>query len=198
MGRQRLSFVFAAVGLMGTVVAGCGSDDEPSATSSTVAVTSSTSAGATTTAAGGATTTPVAGATTTAAAGAGQASTTVAGAATSTTAAGRVVTSPDASVKNGDSGSGVEQIQRALNAYGYKLGVDGKFGNVTETAVRDFQKKNGLGVDGIVGPKTWAKLQTPPSGTATTAAGATSTTAAGATTTTSGSATTAPSTTAGP
>jgi peptidoglycan hydrolase-like protein with peptidoglycan-binding domain len=52
----------------------------------------------------------------------------------------------------------VEQIQTALKAAGYKLPADGIFGAVTDNAVRDYQKKNGLAVDGVVGPKTWAKL----------------------------------------
>ena len=100
---------------------------------------------------------------------------------TATTVKGRVVTSPSDNVKLGDSGKGVEQIQTALKSAGYKVTVDGAFGPQTDTAVRAFQKKNGLSVDGVVGPKTWAKLSgTSTSGsTATTAAAATSTTAQG-------------------
>ena len=55
--------------------------------------------------------------------------------------------------KKGDQGEVIRQIQ-------VKLGVDpvGKFGPKTEEAVKEFQKKNGLTADGIVGPVTLAKL----------------------------------------
>ena len=36
--------------------------------------------------------------------------------------------------------------------------MDGKFGSKTQSAVRDYQKKNGLSVDGIVGSNTWGSL----------------------------------------
>lgn len=46
-----------------------------------------------------------------------------------------------------------------LGAYGpEKNGVDGSYGNKTVLAVKSFQKKMGLKVDGICGPKTWAAL----------------------------------------
>ena len=40
----------------------------------------------------------------------------------------------------------------------FRLAVDGDFGNKTLEAVKDYQKVNGLVVDGIVGVKTWEKL----------------------------------------
>lgn len=40
----------------------------------------------------------------------------------------------------------------------YKANVDGEFGELTEKAVRDFQRAKGLKVDGIVGPQTWTPL----------------------------------------
>lgn len=93
---------------------------------------------------------------------------------TTTTTPPRVVDKPSDNVRLGDSGKGVEQIQTALNAKGFKVVVDGKFGPATDQAVRAFQKKNGLKQDGIVGPITWAKLQS--TSTTPTSVSATSTT----------------------
>lgn len=62
-------------------------------------------------------------------------------------------------IKKGSKGSAVNTLQTKLNSIGnYGLVVDGDFGAKTENAVKDFQKKNGLTVDGIVGGKTWSKL----------------------------------------
>ena len=65
-------------------------------------------------------------------------------------------------VKYGSSGSDVYELQRKLNKKGYNLSVDGKFGAKTQSAVRDYQKKNGLAVDGIVGKNTWSSLNKTP------------------------------------
>lgn len=62
------------------------------------------------------------------------------------------------SVHRGDTGSVVRKLQIALNKLGYGLEVDGAFGAKTEKAVRAYQKKAHLLVDGIVGPQTWAAL----------------------------------------
>ncbi|MCX7661352.1 MAG: peptidoglycan-binding protein, partial [Candidatus Omnitrophica bacterium] len=52
------------------------------------------------------------------------------------------------------------QIQYALKKAGfYKGKIDGKIGPQTRQAIREFQKANNLKVDGIVGEKTWQKLQ---------------------------------------
>jgi peptidoglycan hydrolase-like protein with peptidoglycan-binding domain len=52
---------------------------------------------------------------------------------------------------------GVRSVQRALHHRGYDLGapgVDGRFGPLTTAAVRRFQARAGLDVDGIVGTDT--------------------------------------------
>lgn len=51
--------------------------------------------------------------------------------------------------ERGDSGSTVREIQTLLKDWGYYEGsVDGIYGSATEAAVRLFQEKNGLTVDG--------------------------------------------------
>jgi len=52
----------------------------------------------------------------------------------------------------------VAYLQELLGACGYQLRTDGDFGWITESAVRDFQRRNGLRVDGTVGDRTWALL----------------------------------------
>ena len=62
-------------------------------------------------------------------------------------------------LRTGSRGDAVRKLQEMLNAKGYTCGnVDGIFGSKTYAAVLEFQKANSLGVDGIVGPLTWAKL----------------------------------------
>lgn len=53
----------------------------------------------------------------------------------------------------------VKTLQTKLNVFGYGLAVDGCWGPLTQAAVLDFQRKQKIDVDGIVGPITWARLQ---------------------------------------
>ena len=64
----------------------------------------------------------------------------------------------DSIIKNGSKGESVKWLQYELNKRGYKLSVDGDFGAKTEAAVKDFQSKNKLVVDGIVGKNTIRSL----------------------------------------
>ncbi len=49
-------------------------------------------------------------------------------------------------------------LQSLLIKEGYDISADGAFGPMTEAAVKDFQQKSKLVVDGIVGQKTWRTL----------------------------------------
>jgi peptidoglycan hydrolase-like protein with peptidoglycan-binding domain/GH24 family phage-related lysozyme (muramidase) len=60
-------------------------------------------------------------------------------------------------------GPDVQQAQAALVRWGARLVPDGVFGPATRQAVEQFQRSRGLAVDGIIGPQTWALLQSPPS-----------------------------------
>lgn len=64
-----------------------------------------------------------------------------------------------AAYKKGSAGSVVTQIQQKLSQWGYYSGtVDGVYGSQTEKAVRQFQRKNGLTVDGVAGKQTLAAM----------------------------------------
>ncbi|MBQ4265826.1 MAG: peptidoglycan-binding protein [Clostridia bacterium] len=57
--------------------------------------------------------------------------------------------------RNGDTGSMILWLQEALDDLGYYDGSKtGHFGNLTEEAVKDFQKDHNLTADGVAGPKT--------------------------------------------
>ena len=66
-----------------------------------------------------------------------------------------------ATIGPGSTGDDVKRLQRVLarqllwNPFGP---ITGMFDASVETSVKDFQQSNGLAVDGIVGPATWAKL----------------------------------------
>lgn len=64
-----------------------------------------------------------------------------------------------ASIQQGSTGETVRQIQTKLKQWGYYTGsVDGIYGSATVKAVRYFQQKNGLTVDGKCGSQTLAAL----------------------------------------
>ena len=64
-------------------------------------------------------------------------------------------TSVEALSKYGSTGSEVRTIQEKLKRWGYYSGnVDGIYGSQTVAAVKKFQQKNGLQVDGIAGTQT--------------------------------------------
>jgi hypothetical protein len=76
-----------------------------------------------------------------------------------------VVTAGRPTIAKGATGQAVRDLQAKLlksyPAYRHAHGtlvVDGDFGKITDAWVREFQSRSGLAVDGIVGPKTWAKL----------------------------------------
>ena len=59
----------------------------------------------------------------------------------------------------GDSGSAVKKVQQRLKKLGYYTGsADGDYGGGTKTAVKNFQKRNGLKATGTVNQKTLSKL----------------------------------------
>ena len=53
----------------------------------------------------------------------------------------------------------VSFLQTALNSVGYSLQIDGRYGPMTTAAVKDFQRRNGLKVDGIAGAATMGVLR---------------------------------------
>ena len=61
-------------------------------------------------------------------------------------------------VRRGAEGNITWLIQSMLICYSFNINADGIFGPATERAVRDFQSRNGLSVDGIVGKNTFNKL----------------------------------------
>lgn len=74
--------------------------------------------------------------------------------------------SASSNLKKGSTGKQVGYLQKDLNYLGFKgkngksLTVDGEFGTNTDYALRAFQKKYGLSVDGIYGSKSKAKMKT--------------------------------------
>lgn len=65
---------------------------------------------------------------------------------------------PGKAFRVGNQGQSVIDIQRRLTTLGWPLTDDGKFGNLTKSAVVSFQRTKGLVDDGVVGRNTWAEL----------------------------------------
>ena len=61
-------------------------------------------------------------------------------------------------LRKGDTGAAIKLLQHRLNILGNQLTEDGIWGVQTDSAVRNYQYKASLTVDGIVGPKTQAAL----------------------------------------
>ena len=75
---------------------------------------------------------------------------------------GTVPTTDKPTLRKGASGEYVTLLQTMLIQRGYSCGAkgaDGKFGNATLEAVKQFQKDNNLSVDGVVGRNTWTALE---------------------------------------
>ena len=100
---------------------------------------------------------------------------------------------PTEIIRPESTGERVVQLQTALVALGYPIASDGTYGPRTEAAVRDYQSRNGLEVDGIAGPQTQASLGIGPSGQPS--GGSSTTTPETAAPTTAPPATTTPTTT---
>lgn len=65
---------------------------------------------------------------------------------------------PWRTASSGAVSSAVKGLQYLLRAHGHAIAADGSFGPATQAAVTAFQTAEGVPVDGIVGPITWAKL----------------------------------------
>jgi len=60
--------------------------------------------------------------------------------------------------KGSRSAADVVMFQEMLELAGYRIRVDGVFGDETDRSVREYQQANGLVADGVVGDQTWLKL----------------------------------------
>lgn len=62
-------------------------------------------------------------------------------------------------LRRGSTGNPVRRAQKRITLGGWDVGgVDGIFGAATEAGVKTFQGAQHIGVDGIVGPRTWDKI----------------------------------------
>lgn len=80
----------------------------------------------------------------------------------SDTSTGITIPSGTPVLRKGDTGTRVRQLQRALIKSGEKLPKyqdDGSFGTETQNALKSFQRKAGIAVDGVYGPKSATALR---------------------------------------
>lgn len=56
-------------------------------------------------------------------------------------------------------GPDVVELQELLKVHGFTLKVDGDFGSRTEEALKRYQRKFSLRIDGVAGPETWFALK---------------------------------------
>lgn len=68
------------------------------------------------------------------------------------------VTFAESTLRMGDQGSEVAEIQGRLAMLGYDVVADGDFGPATVDAIKDFQTINGMKADGLIGPATFMAL----------------------------------------
>ena len=61
-------------------------------------------------------------------------------------------------LRKGSHNDAVSGLQQQLNAQGLDIAIDGDFGDETDGAVREFQRKHRLTVDGEVALETWSAL----------------------------------------
>ena len=71
---------------------------------------------------------------------------------------GTTVPAGSSVLKKGSTGEAVKDLQQKLVVLGWSLDTDGDFGNLTLAAVKEFQAKYDLEVDGIVGSQTMKAL----------------------------------------
>jgi hypothetical protein len=72
---------------------------------------------------------------------------------------GALKKTPMPQIMNGSKGNAVYVAQAMLDLLGtYPKWIDGEFGPKTKAATEKYQRSKSLGVDGIIGPKTWASL----------------------------------------
>lgn len=66
---------------------------------------------------------------------------------------------PNPTLRKGNKGDKVKEVQTLLTNLGFPCACDGSFGSETQQQVIAFQKDRNLTKDGVVGPKTWAALR---------------------------------------